>query len=59
MSAARAVKAAGATALRGGAFKPRTSPHSFQGLGHEGLDRLAVPEVQFCGRGAHQVLEPC
>ena len=37
---ARAVKAAGATMLRGGAFKPRTSPYAFQGLGKEGLDML-------------------
>ncbi len=42
MSAARAVKAAGATALRGGAFKPRTSPYSFQGLKEEGLKLLAA-----------------
>ena len=34
---ARAVKAAGATGLRGGAFKPRTSPYSFQGMAEEGL----------------------
>ncbi|HEY5907071.1 MAG TPA: 3-deoxy-7-phosphoheptulonate synthase [Vicinamibacteria bacterium] len=38
---ARAVKAAGAHLLRGGAFKPRTSPYSFQGLGEEGLRILA------------------
>jgi 3-deoxy-7-phosphoheptulonate synthase len=38
---AQAVKEAGATALRGGAFKPRTSPYSFQGLGEEGLEYLA------------------
>jgi len=37
---AKAVKASGATLLRGGAFKPRTSPYSFQGLGLEGLDYL-------------------
>lgn len=37
---AKAVKASGATVLRGGAFKPRTSPYSFQGLGLEGLDLL-------------------
>ncbi|HEY1482396.1 MAG TPA: 3-deoxy-7-phosphoheptulonate synthase [Candidatus Acidoferrum sp.] len=37
---ARAVKAAGADMLRGGAFKPRTSPHDFQGLGFEGLKIL-------------------
>ncbi len=38
---ARAVKAAGAHLLRGGAYKPRTSPYSFQGLGEEGLRILA------------------
>jgi 3-deoxy-7-phosphoheptulonate synthase len=38
---ARAVKAAGATALRGGAFKPRTSPYSFQGMKEQGLQLLA------------------
>ena len=37
---AKAVKAAGATVLRGGAFKPRTSPYSFQGLEYKGLDML-------------------
>ena len=37
---ARAVKAAGATLLRGGAFKPRTSPYAFQGLGKKGLELL-------------------
>jgi len=41
VSAARAVKAAGATALRGGAFKPRSSPYAFQGLGKRGLELLA------------------
>lgn len=40
MCTARAVKAAGATLLRGGAFKPRTSPRSFQGLGAEGIRLL-------------------
>jgi len=40
-ASARAAKAAGARALRGGAFKPRTSPYSFQGLGEEGLKMLA------------------
>ncbi len=38
---ARRVKQAGATVLRGGAFKPRTSPYSFQGLGEKGLKYLA------------------
>jgi 3-deoxy-7-phosphoheptulonate synthase len=41
LSAARMVKAAGGTALRGGAFKPRSSPYSFQGLGKKGLEFLA------------------
>jgi 3-deoxy-7-phosphoheptulonate synthase len=40
VGAARAVKAAGATILRGGAYKPRTSPYEFQGLGKEGLRLL-------------------
>jgi 3-deoxy-7-phosphoheptulonate synthase len=40
LEAARAVKAAGAGVLRGGAFKPRTSPYDFQGLGEVGLDYL-------------------
>ncbi|MGA9349070.1 MAG: 3-deoxy-7-phosphoheptulonate synthase [Anaerolineae bacterium] len=41
LEAARAVKEAGAHVLRGGVFKPRTSPYSFQGLGEEGLRLLA------------------
>ncbi len=41
MTTAEAVKAAGATMLRGGAFKPRTSPYEFQGLGEKGLKLLA------------------
>ncbi len=41
LEVAQAVKEAGATALRGGAFKPRTSPYSFQGLGLAGLELLA------------------
>ena len=40
LAAARAVAAAGGTMLRGGAFKPRTSPYAFQGLGVEGLEIL-------------------
>ncbi|TEU17992.1 MAG: 3-deoxy-7-phosphoheptulonate synthase [Dehalococcoidia bacterium] len=40
LSTARAVKAAGATVLRGGAFKPRTSPYQFRGLGKSGLAML-------------------
>ena len=42
LATARAVKAAGATGLRGGAFKPRTSPYSFQGLKEDGLKMLAA-----------------
>jgi len=42
LDAARQVKAAGATALRGGAFKPRTSPYAFQGMKEEGLQLLAA-----------------
>jgi 3-deoxy-7-phosphoheptulonate synthase len=41
LETAHAVKEAGATVLRGGAFKPRSSPYSFQGLGMEGLKMLA------------------
>src|SRR5437764_4464393 len=41
LTTAAAVKAAGATVLRGGAFKPRTSPYEFQGLGQKGLKLLA------------------
>jgi len=46
MAIARAVKAAGADMLRGGAYKPRTSPYSFQGLGHEGLDLLIEAKAE-------------
>jgi chorismate mutase/prephenate dehydratase len=41
LATAEAVAASGATLLRGGAFKPRTSPYAFQGLGWEGVDLLA------------------
>jgi 3-deoxy-7-phosphoheptulonate synthase len=41
LETARAVKAAGARVLRGGAFKPRTSPYTFQGMGEAGLELLA------------------
>jgi 3-deoxy-7-phosphoheptulonate synthase len=46
LASARAVKAAGATALRGGAFKPRSSPYSFQGLGKKGLELLALAKQE-------------
>ena len=42
LEVAKAAKASGANLLRGGAFKPRTSPYSFQGLGLEGLDILCA-----------------
>ena len=46
VSTARAVKAAGASGLRGGAFKPRTSPYSFQGLKEDGLKILATARAE-------------
>lgn len=46
LEAAHAVREAGANALRGGVFKPRTSPYSFQGLGEEGLEYLAEARVE-------------
>jgi 3-deoxy-7-phosphoheptulonate synthase len=46
LAAAHKVRAAGATALRGGAFKPRSSPYSFQGLGKKGLELLAKARAE-------------
>jgi 3-deoxy-7-phosphoheptulonate synthase len=46
LECAMAVKEAGATFLRGGAFKPRTSPYSFQGLGEEGLEYIAEARAE-------------
>jgi len=46
LETAQAVKEAGAKMLRGGAFKPRTSPYSFHGLGEEGLELLAEAREQ-------------
>jgi 3-deoxy-7-phosphoheptulonate synthase len=46
VASAQAVKKAGATALRGGAFKPRSSPYSFQGLGKKGLELLAKARAE-------------
>ena len=66
VTAARAVKAGGATALRGGAFKPRSSPYSFQGLGKRGLELLALARREtglpivteaLDEEGAHEVAE--
>ncbi|MDQ3654276.1 MAG: 3-deoxy-7-phosphoheptulonate synthase [Chloroflexota bacterium] len=55
---ARAVKAAGANILRGGAFKPRSSPYSFQGLGQEGLDALAAAREATGLPVVTEVMEP-
>ncbi len=55
---AHAVKEAGATALRGGAFKPRTSPYSFHGLGEEGLRYLAEAREQTGLPIVTEVMEP-
>ena len=44
---AKSIKEAGATVLRGGAFKPRTSPYSFQGLGEDGLKILKEASLKF------------
>ena len=62
LGVARAVKAAGATILRGGAYKPRTSPYSFQGLEEEGLRymQLAGKETGLatvCEVVSHESLE--
>ena len=46
VTVARAVKAAGANMLRGGAFKPRTSPHDFQGLKAQGLELLKIARAE-------------
>jgi 3-deoxy-7-phosphoheptulonate synthase len=46
IASAKAVHAAGATALRGGAFKPRSSPYSFQGMGKKGLELLAKARAE-------------
>jgi len=46
LATARAVRAAGASVLRGGAFKPRTSPYTFEGLKEEGLRLLALAKAE-------------
>ncbi|MEE8353991.1 MAG: 3-deoxy-7-phosphoheptulonate synthase [Dehalococcoidales bacterium] len=58
MTAARAVKAAGASVLRGGAFKPRTSPFSFQGLEQAGLDLLSRARDELGMPVISEVVEP-
>jgi 3-deoxy-7-phosphoheptulonate synthase len=58
MQTARAVRAAGAQLLRGGAYKPRTGPYGFQGLGEEGLTLLAAAREATGLRIITEVLDP-
>ena len=58
LETARAVKEAGARVLRGGAFKPRTSPYSFQGLGEEGLRLLAEARAETGLPVVTEVIDP-
>jgi len=58
MEAARAVKESGASILRGGAFKPRTSPFSFQGLEEAGLQLLAQARERFGIPVVTEVVDP-
>jgi 3-deoxy-7-phosphoheptulonate synthase len=55
---AKEVKAAGASFIRGGAFKPRTSPYSFQGLGEEGLTYLAEARERTSLPVVTEVMDP-
>lgn len=57
-TAAEAVAAAGATILRGDAFKPRTSPYAFQGLGEKGLELLAEARDEFGLPFVAEALDP-
>jgi 3-deoxy-7-phosphoheptulonate synthase len=58
LETAKAVKEAGASILRGGAFKPRTSPYAFQGLGEEGLRLLAAARDETGLAIVTEVLKP-
>jgi len=58
LETAQAVKEAGATALRGGAYKPRSSPYSFQGMGEEGLELLAEAREKTGLPVVTEVMEP-
>jgi len=58
LESAHAVSAAGARMLRGGAFKPRTSPYAFQGLGAEGLELLAEARAATGLPVVSEVLDP-
>ena len=58
MRIAKAVKAAGATMLRGGAFKPRTSPYAFQGLGREGIGHLLAAKRETGLPVVSEIMDP-
>ena len=58
LSIARKIKKAGATVLRGGAFKPRTSPYDFQGLGEEGLKYLSQVGKEVGIATVSEVMDP-
>ncbi len=55
---AREVKAAGATMLRGGAYKPRTSPYAYQGMGEKGLDLLLEASAELDMPVVTEVMDP-
>lgn len=57
-AAAEAVASAGATVLRGGAYKPSTSPYGFQGLGQEGLELLAAAASRYHLKVVTEVMDP-
>ncbi|MHB8069262.1 MAG: 3-deoxy-7-phosphoheptulonate synthase [Desulfobaccales bacterium] len=59
LAIARAVKAAGASVFRGGAFKPRTSPYSYQGLGEEGLKILRTVREETGLLVITEAVDPC
>ena len=58
LTIARAVRAAGATMLRGGAFKPRTSPYAYQGMGEKGLDLLLEAGAELGMPVVTEVMDP-
>ena len=55
---ARAVHAAGATILRGGAYKPRTSPYAYQGMGEKGLDLLCEARAELSMPIVTEIMDP-
>ena len=58
LASAKAVKQAGFEYVRGGAFKPRTSPYSFQGLGEEGLEILSEVSSDLGLKAVTEVMDP-